>query len=182
MRTLLAGAAEENSDLAAGLWDCGEVAAHNPQTGPRREVAARSQGAAAAHTQKVGAACSPEAHPPLASTYGHADQDNTPAGRRAVQPLQEPLQVHLEHNSHKAHDESRRRSLQPPESHQIGQIATDAVGAACFAYRSLVVISRCGAELKNQMPPNRSTSNPTIARPPKNVFRPSDDMARPSAI
>jgi hypothetical protein len=111
---------EENSDLAAGLY--GEVAAHNPQMGPRQEVAARSQGAAA-RTQKVGAACSPEAHPPLASTYGRADQDNTPAGRRAVQPLQEPLQVHLEHNSHKAHDESRRRSLQPPESHQIGQIA-----------------------------------------------------------
>ena len=54
--------------------------------------------------------------------------------------------------------------------------------AACLAYGSLVVVSRCGAGMKNQMPPNRSTRKPTIARPPKNVPRPSDDIARPSAI
>ena len=46
VRTPLAEAVEENSDLAAGFWDCGEAAAHNPQTGPRQEVAARSRKAA----------------------------------------------------------------------------------------------------------------------------------------
>jgi hypothetical protein len=114
---------EENSDLAAGFWDCGEVAAHNPQTGPRQEVAVRSRKAAVRNREAV--ACSPEAaaRPPLASTYGHADQDSTPAGMRVGQPRQEALPVHLEHNSHKVHDESPRRSLQPPESHRIWQIA-----------------------------------------------------------
>jgi hypothetical protein len=145
VRTPLAAAMEENSDLVAGFWDCGEVAAHNPQTGPRQEAAARSRKAAAveensdlagrfwdcgevaAHNPQTGprqeaAARSPVARPPLASTYGHADQDSSRADMRAAQPLQEALQVHLEHNSHKAHDESRRRSLQPPESHRIWQI------------------------------------------------------------
>jgi hypothetical protein len=103
---------EENSGLAVGAWDCGEVAAHNPQTGPRPVAAARSQEAAARSPEAT-------ARPPLASTYGHVDQDSSRAGMRAAQPLQ----VHLEHNSHKAHDESRRHSLQLRESHQIWQIA-----------------------------------------------------------
>ena len=122
VRTPLAEAVEENSDLAEGLWDCGEVAAHNPQTGPRQEVAVRSRKAAVRNREVV--ACSPEAaaRPPLASTCGHVDQDSSRADMRAAQPLQEALQVHLEHNSHKAHGENRRRSLQPPESHQIWQI------------------------------------------------------------
>jgi hypothetical protein len=122
VRTPLAEAVEENSDLAEGLWDCGEVAAHNPQTGPRQEVAVRSRKAAVRNREVV--ACSPKAaaRPPLASTCGHVDQDSSRADMRAAQPLQEALQVHLEHNSHKVHGESRRRSLQPPESHQIWQI------------------------------------------------------------
>jgi hypothetical protein len=113
---------EQNSGLAVGAWHCDEAAAHNPQTGPRPEAAARSQEVAArsqevaARSQEV-AARSQEvaARPPLASTYGHVDPDSSRAGMRAAQPLQ----VHLEHNSHKAHDESRRHSLQPRESHQI---------------------------------------------------------------
>jgi len=111
---------EENSGLAGEFWDCGEVAVHNPQTGPRQEVAARSR-KAEVRSREV-AARNPEARPPWASTYGHADQDSSRADMRAAQPLQEALQVHLEHNSHKVHGESRRRSLQPPESHQIWQI------------------------------------------------------------
>jgi hypothetical protein len=111
---------EENSGLAGEFWDCGGAAAHNPQTGPRQEVAVRSRKAAVRNREAT--ACSPEARPPWASTYGHADQDSSRADMRAAQPLQEALQVHLEHNSHKAHGESRRRSLQPPESHQIWQI------------------------------------------------------------
>jgi hypothetical protein len=47
VRTPLVAAVVENSDPTAGLWECGEVAAHNPQTGPRLEVAARSRKAAA---------------------------------------------------------------------------------------------------------------------------------------
>ena len=108
VRTPLAAPVEENSGLAVGAWHCDEAAAHNPQTGPRPEAAARSQ-EVAARSQGVAA------RPPLASTYGHVDPDSSRAGMRAAQPLQ----VHLEHNSHKAHDESRRHSLQPRESHQI---------------------------------------------------------------
>ena len=108
VRTPLAAPVEENSGLAVGAWHCDEAAAHNPQTGPHPEAAARSQ-EVAARSQGVAA------RPPLASTYGHVDPDSSRAGMRAAQPLQ----VHLEHNSHKAHDESRRHSLQPRESHQI---------------------------------------------------------------
>ena len=124
VRTPLAEAVEENSDLAEGLWDCGEVAAHNPQTGPRQEVAVRSRKAAVRNREVV--ACSPEAaaRPPLASTCGHVDQDSSRAGIRAARPPQVArLQAHLERNSHKAHDENHRRSLQPQESHPIWQTA-----------------------------------------------------------
>ena len=56
--------------------------------------------------------------PPLANTYGRMDQDGSRAGTRAAR-----LQAHLERTSHKAHDENRRRSLQPQEAHPIWQIA-----------------------------------------------------------
>jgi hypothetical protein len=106
VRTPLAVAEEEHSGLAAGAWHCDEAAAHNPQTGPRPEAAARSQEVAA--------------RPPLASTYGRVDPDSSRAGMRAAQPLQAARPwVHLERNSHTPHDENRRHSLQPQESDQI---------------------------------------------------------------
>jgi len=90
VRTPLAAVAvEENSGLAGGFWDCGEAPAHNPQMAPRQEAAARSREAAARSREAA-------ARPPLASTYGHADQDSTLAGMRAAQLLREALQVHLD--------------------------------------------------------------------------------------
>jgi hypothetical protein len=100
----LGAAVEENSGSAGGFRDCREAGARS------REAAARGREA--------------DHFPPLANTYGHVDQDSSRAGIRAEQPLQEArLQAHLERNSHKAHDENRRRSLQPQESHPIWQIA-----------------------------------------------------------
>jgi hypothetical protein len=113
----LAAAVEENSGSAGGFRDCREARARNPQTAHHREAAARSREAAARGREA-------DHFPPLANTYGHVDQDSSRAGIRAEQPLQEArLQAHLERNSHKAHDENHRRSLQPQESHPICQIA-----------------------------------------------------------
>jgi hypothetical protein len=112
----LGAAVEENSGSAGGFRDCREAGARNPQTAHHRE-AARSRETAARGREA-------DHLPPLANTDGHVDQDSSRAGIRAEQPLQEArLQAHLERNSHKAHDENHRRSLQPQESHPIWQTA-----------------------------------------------------------
>ena len=89
VRTPLAAAVEENSDLATGFGDCGEVAAHNPQTGPRHEVAARSREVVVRNREA--AVRSREAAPQRANAYGHMDQDGSRAGTRAAQPLRRPF-------------------------------------------------------------------------------------------
>ncbi len=115
MTPLAAAKEEQNSGLAVKVWHCDEAAARNPQTGPRPEVAARNPEAAARSQEAAARSQEVAARLPLASTYGHVDPDSSRAGMRADQPLQ----VHLEYNSHKAHDESRRHSLQPRGSDQI---------------------------------------------------------------
>jgi hypothetical protein len=119
----LGAAVEENSGSAGGFRDCREAGARNPQTAHHRE-AARSRETAARSREAAARGREADHLPPLANTYGHVDQDSSRAGIRAEQPLQEArLQAHLERNSHKAHDENRRRSLQPQESHPIWQTA-----------------------------------------------------------
>ena len=106
-------AVEENSGSTGGIRDCREA-------GP---VTLRRPIAGGAHRRRR--------KPPLANTYGHMDQDGSQAGTRAAQPRQEArlrpaevqLQAHLERTSHKAHDENRRRSLQPQEARRVWQIA-----------------------------------------------------------
>ena len=126
----LGAAVEENSGSAGGFRDCREAGARNPQTAHHREAArsretaARSRETAARSREAAARGREADHLPPLANTYGHVDQDSIRAGIRAEQPLQEArLQAHLERNSHKAHDENRRRSLQPQESHPIWQTA-----------------------------------------------------------